>query len=69
LKNFLAQKSPPPVHRRGASARSADKENSVFYENRRLATDNNAAGIKPTQTFFIILPNLIHKSKKRNLKR
>jgi len=28
-----------------------------------------AAGIKPRQTFAIILPNLIHKSKKRNLKK
>lgn len=28
-----------------------------------------AAGIKPPQTFFLILPNLIHQSKKKNLKR
>jgi len=28
-----------------------------------------AAQIKSTQTFTIILPNLIHKLKKRNLKR
>jgi hypothetical protein len=28
-----------------------------------------AAGINNYQTFSIILPNLIHKSKKRNLKR
>jgi len=29
----------------------------------------SGAQIKPFQTFSIILPNLIHKSKKRNLKK
>jgi len=33
----------------------------------KLATYNLAPELKPSQTFEIILPNLIHKSKKRNL--
>jgi len=65
-KNFAAQKSPARRQPGGASVRSADKENSVFSKNRQFATDNIAAGIKRLQTFSIILPNLIHQSKKRN---
>jgi hypothetical protein len=53
----------------GASARSAHGENLISSKNSQFEANNVAAGIKPTQTFTIILPNLIHKSKKRNLKR
>jgi hypothetical protein len=69
MKNFAAQKSPVPPKRDGASARSADKKNIISSKNNQFETNNTAAGIKPRQTFSIILPNLIHKSKKRNLKR
>jgi hypothetical protein len=34
----------------------------------RTTTYNMAPELKPEQTFDIVLPNLIHKSKKRNLK-
>jgi hypothetical protein len=69
LKNFLAEKSPASLTRGGASGRSADGENIISSKNNQFETNNTAAGIKPRQTFSIILPNLIHKSKKRNLKK
>jgi len=69
LKNFTAQKSPPPGDRWGASAQSADEENIVSSKNSQFEANNTAAGIKPPQTFSIILPNLIYKSKKRNLRK
>jgi len=69
LKNFLAENSPASRQRGGASGRSADKKNIIPIKENQFETNNIAAGIKPTQTFNIILPNLIHKSKKRNLKR
>jgi len=68
-KNFAAQKSPVPPKRDGASRQRRDWGNIVFSENSQFETDNDAAGIKPTQTFTIILPNLIHQSKKRNLRK
>jgi len=69
LKNFLAEKSPASRQRGGASGRSADEKNIIPIKENQFETNNIAAGIKPTQTFNIILPNLIHKSKKRNLKK
>jgi len=68
-KNFAAQKSPACPKAGGASARSADWGNLISSKNSQFVADNVAAGIKPSQTFTIILPNLIHKSKKRNLKK
>jgi len=65
---FAAQKSPAPRERGGASARSAERENLIFTKNSQFVADNTAARIKPIQTFSIILPNLIHQSKRRNLK-
>jgi len=67
--NFAAQKSPVPRERDGASRRSRDWENLISAKNNQFVADNTAARIKPTQTFSIILPNLIHQSKKRNLKK
>jgi len=80
LKNFAAQKSPALRQQGGASARSADQENLISSKNSQFEADNVAAGIKPSQTpkeslwlptghaFTIILPNLIHQLKKRNLR-
>jgi len=69
FKNFLAEKSPASRQRGGASGRSADRKNIISPKNSQFETNNIAAGIKPTQIFTLILPNLIHKSKKRNLKK
>ncbi|MGC8651577.1 MAG: recombinase family protein [Minisyncoccia bacterium] len=69
FKNFLVEKSPARRQRGGASARSADGENLFSSKNNQFEMNNLAAGIKPFQTLSIILPNLIHKSKKRNLKK
>jgi len=67
MKNFAAQKSPVPPKRDGASRRSRDWEKIVSSKNSQFEADNVAAGINNYQTFTIILPNLIHRSKKRNL--
>ena len=47
--------------------KSADK-NPTSSENRKFVSYLMAPDKKEQQTFEIILPNLIHKSKKRNLK-
>ena len=61
-KVLMGQESPaPPKAELG--------EQSSSSENFEFVSSNLAPGIKLTQTFTIILPNLIHKSKKRNLKR
>jgi hypothetical protein len=68
-KIFWQEKNPAPASGGRASARSADKENIISSKNNQFVANNLAARIKSYQTFTIILPNLIHKSKKRNLKR
>jgi hypothetical protein len=45
-----------------------EKENPTITENKKFVYNVLAPELKPSQTFEIILPNLIHKSKKRNLK-
>ena len=47
-----------------AKMRSVARKN--FFKNRESIIV--AAYLEPSQTFEIILPNLIHKSKKRNLR-
>jgi len=42
LKNFAAQKSPPPGDRWGASAQSADEENIVSSKNSQFEANNTA---------------------------
>jgi hypothetical protein len=56
-----AKASPAPVSRgRG--------EQTLSSENSRFVLSEAAAYLEHSQTFEIILPNLIHKSKKRNLR-
>jgi len=65
--DFGEQKSPAP-HLRGGTEQSLLKnENPTFLENRKFVSYLMAPDKKQQQTFEIILPNLIHKSKKRNL--
>jgi len=45
-----------------------ESEKSFSSENQKFVSLNSAPDEKLSQTFTIILPNLIHKSKKRNLK-
>ena len=78
--NLAAENSPACQQAGGASARSADEENLISPKNSQFEADNVAAGIKTSQTpkeslwlptghaFTIILPNLIHQLKKRNLR-
>ena len=56
-----------------AKARSAPPkaglvERTLSSPNSEFVPFNSAAYLEPSQTFEIILPNLIHKSKKRNLR-
>ena len=45
LKNFLAEKSPVPLARRGALARSADEKNIISSKNSQFEMNNLAAGL------------------------
>jgi hypothetical protein len=69
IKNFAAQKSPACLTAGGASALRADRRNIISSKNSQFVADNIAAGINNYRTFTIILPNLIHQSKKRNLRK
>jgi len=51
----------PALSERGRGEQTSSSENFEFV------SLNTAAELKQQQTFDIILPNLIHKSKKRNL--
>ncbi len=53
--------------RGGAEQPFQKNENTIFPENQKFAMLNLAPDKKLQQTFAIILPNLIHKSKKKNL--
>ncbi|MEK9168364.1 MAG: hypothetical protein AAB698_01000 [Patescibacteria group bacterium] len=65
--DFGEQESLAPQERGGAEQSSPKNENPTFFENRKFASYLMAPDKKQQQTFEIILPNLIHKSKKRNL--
>jgi hypothetical protein len=67
LKNFVSEKSPTHLMASGAGISSERKENSISSNKSRFATEAASAQIKLPQTFTIILPNLIHKSKEKNL--
>ena len=67
--NFSADKSPARQQAGGAEIPSENKENSIFSNELEFVSDATSAQNKPVQTFSIILPNLIHKSKRKNLKR
>jgi hypothetical protein len=66
-KNLAAENSPACPKAGGASARSAERENLISPKNNEFVSRGWAPKLKPSRTFEIILPNLIHKSKKRNL--
>ena len=66
---FCGSKKPRPAEAGRGVPTKQDWGNIFSSKNNQFVADNTAAGIKPSQTFTIILPNLIHKSKKRNLKR
>jgi len=68
FKNFSAGKSPPPVNRWGAEIPSDSEENPIFSNELKFVSETTGARIKQVQTFSIILPNLIHKSRRKNLK-
>jgi len=67
--DFGGMKSPSPALRGWGESQIPEKEKSVLVSENKFETEYTAARIKPSQTFTIILPNLIHKSKKRNLKK
>ena len=69
FKNFSAAKSPARQQAGGAEIPSDNKENLVFSNKSEFVSETTSAQIKPFQTFSIILPNLIHQSKRKNLKR
>ena len=60
--DFGGSKS-PALSERGRGEQTSSSKNFEFV------SLNTAAELKQQQTFEIILPNLIHKSKKRNLKK
>jgi len=67
--DFGGMKSPSPALRGWGESQIPEKESSVLVSENKFETEYTAARIKPSQTFTLILPNLIHKSKKRNLKK
>jgi len=56
-----------PVEKGGKIQEDKSKIFTPFSKNRNFESNNSAAPIEPDQTFTLALPNLIHKSKKRNL--
>ena len=48
---------------------SEREENPIFSDELKFVPEITSAQSKSVQTFFIILPNLIHKSRKKNLKK
>jgi len=69
FKNFSADKSPARLKAGGAEILSERKENLIFPNELKFVSETPRGRIKPFQTFSIILPNLIHKSRKKNLKK
>ena len=69
FKNFSAGKSPARLQAGGAEIPSENEENLVFSNKSEFASETTGGRIKPFQTSSIILPNLIHKSRKKNLKK
>ena len=68
FKNFWAGKSPARLQAGGAEIPSERKENSIFSNESEFVSETTSGRTKPLQTFSIILPNLIHKSRRKNLK-
>ena len=72
LKDFQfseTKESPALLSQGRAKFLGADKEISLPPQQREFVSDDTRARIKHFQTFSLILPNLIHKSKKMDLDR
>jgi len=72
LKDFQiseTKESPALLSQGRANFLDTDKGTSFPPQQREFVSDYSGAGIKRFQTFSIILPNLIHKSKKLDLNR
>jgi len=67
--NLAAENSPACPKAGGASRRRRDWGNLLSPKNSQFEAYEIAPELKFNQTFEIILPNLIHQSKKRNLTR
>jgi len=63
--NFASEKTPALRKQSGAKKIREETENAIFSDKSEFASSNSAPEQNPQQTFTIILPNLIHKSKKR----
>ena len=61
------QKNPNPPSAGQNKSRHSDDEKPIFNKDKKFEMFNTAGSVESNQTFTIILPNLIHKSKKRNL--
>jgi len=61
------QKPLNPALRGRKKIQHSDDEKPIFNKNEKFETYNTAERIESHRTFTIILPNSIHKSKKRNL--
>jgi len=64
-----ADKSPARLPAGRTKIPSGNKENLVFSNEKKFVSNTTSAQTKSFQTFSIILPNLIHKSRKKNLKK
>jgi len=69
FKNFSVGKSPARLQASGAKIPSDSEEIPIFSNESKFVPETTSAQIKSIQTFSIILPNLIHKSRKRDLKK
>jgi len=72
LKDFQvsqAKESPALLSQGRANFLGVDKEISLPPQQREFVSNDSGAQIKRFQTFSLILPNLIHKSKKLDLNR
>ena len=69
FQKLSSQNNTASLVRGGAKKSKLSKEKSVFPLNNEFVACNVAAKTKSNQTFNLILPNLIHQSKKRNLHR
>jgi len=72
LKDFQVSqaKESPALRKQGrANFLGADKETPFPPQQKEFVSNTTSAQNKSFQTFSIILPNLIHKSRKKNLTR
>jgi len=71
LKDFQiseTKESPALLSQGRANFLGVDKENSFPPQQSEFVSETTSARIKGIQTFSIILPNLFHKSRKKDLK-